>query len=43
MYYLLDALESKEVELNKIRDEFNVSFKFMMVIKVGNNEKPAMY
>ncbi|CAN7367241.1 DUF4279 domain-containing protein [Paenibacillus sp. LjRoot153] len=43
LYYLLDALESKVVELNKIRDEYNVSFKFMVVIKIENNEKPAMY
>ncbi|MFD2614155.1 DUF4279 domain-containing protein [Paenibacillus gansuensis] len=43
LYYLLDILESKVSELNKIKDEYNVSYKFNVVIKVENNEKPAMY
>ncbi|MFE6799852.1 DUF4279 domain-containing protein [Paenibacillus chitinolyticus] len=43
LYYLLDRLESKVGELNKINNKYNVSYKFMVVINVENNEKPAMY
>ncbi|MGO4270955.1 DUF4279 domain-containing protein [Paenibacillus sp. TAF58] len=43
LFYLSDTLETKVGELNKNRDEYNVTFKFMVVIKIENNEKPAMY
>ncbi|MFC3343425.1 DUF4279 domain-containing protein [Paenibacillus abyssi] len=42
LYLLLDTLENKVSELIRIKDEYKVSFTFMIVINIENNETPAM-
>ncbi|MGF9713722.1 DUF4279 domain-containing protein [Paenibacillus naphthalenovorans] len=40
LYLLLDFLEDKVNELKRIQDEYKVSYKFIIVINIENNEKP---
>ena len=48
--YLSDLLEEimvkfsgKEERLTKLREELNLTFKFLIVVNIVNNEKPAIY
>jgi len=40
---LLEVLENKVSELKGLHEEYKVTYKFMIVIRIENNEKPAMY
>src|SRR4051794_17504001 len=40
---ILSHLESKEEELNRLKNNYDLAYRFIMVIQIENNEKPAMY
>lgn len=40
---LLALLEGKEKDLIRLKNEYNISYLFSIVIEVENNETPAMY
>ncbi|NQX63734.1 DUF4279 domain-containing protein [Paenibacillus qinlingensis] len=40
---LLNQLESKINELQELKNNYDLSLLFMVVIQIENNEKPAMY
>jgi hypothetical protein len=40
---ILSHLESKEEELNRLKNNYDLAYRFIIVIQIENNEKPAMY
>ncbi|WP_038705407.1 DUF4279 domain-containing protein [Planococcus sp. PAMC 21323] len=40
---LLRSLEGKEKNLIRLKEEYELTYIFMIVIEIENNEKPAMY
>lgn len=41
--FILNQLEWKEEELNQLRENYDLAYRFTIVIQIENNEKPAMY
>lgn len=40
---LLRSLEGKQKNLIRLKEEYELTYVFMIVIEIENNEKPAMY
>jgi Domain of unknown function (DUF4279) len=43
LYFILNQINHKTQELNLLRSKYDISYLFMVVIKVENNESPAMH
>lgn len=41
--FVLNQLEGKEELLNQVRENYELAYRFTIVIQIENNEKPAMY
>ena len=41
--FVLNQLEGKEELLNQLRENYELAYRFTIVIQIENNEKPAMY
>ena len=41
--FVLNQLEDKEEELNRLKKIYDLAYRFVLVIQIENNEKPAMY
>lgn len=41
--FVLNQLEGKEEQLNQLRENYDLAYRFTIVIQIENNEKPAMY
>lgn len=41
--FVLNKLEGKEEELNRLKNNYDLAYRFVIVIQIENNEKPAMY
>src|SRR5690606_21184530 len=40
---LLRSLEGKQPDLIRLKEEYELTYLFMIVIEIENNDKPAMY
>jgi hypothetical protein len=40
---VLSQLEDKAEELNRLKRKYDLAYRFVIVIQIENNEKPAMY
>ncbi|MEI2364602.1 DUF4279 domain-containing protein [Niallia circulans] len=40
---VLSQLEDKAEELNRLKRKYGLAYRFVIVIQIENNEKPAMY
>lgn len=40
---LLSSLEGKQQDLIRLKEEYELSYLFMIVIQIENDDKPAMY
>ena len=41
--FVLGQLEGKEEELNQLKKKYDLTYRFVLVIQIENNETPAMY
>ena len=41
--FVVNQLEGKENELNRLKKKYDLAYRFVIVIQIENNEKPAMY
>ena len=39
----MNQLEGKENELNRLKQKYDLAYRFIIVIQIENNEKPVMF
>ena len=39
----MNQLEGKENELNRLKQKYDLAYRFIVVIQIENNEKPVMF